>query len=63
MDLKLKAFPGAVHLFGIVITLRQIFTPQFDIPEPMQAALDHIDDRPLSWITVMALASVQPLSR
>ena len=43
MDLRLLVPPAAICLVGVVKALRQIFRPQFDLPDDMISALGSID--------------------
>ena len=50
MDLELKAMIGAVHLFGVVATLRRMYQPPRQLPDPIRIALTRIErnERPRS---------------
>ena len=43
MDLNLKALIGITYLIPIAVTLRKIYTPNFDMPESIALVVAKID--------------------
>ena len=43
MDLNLKALIGITYLIPIAITLRKIYTPNFDLPDQLSLAIAKLE--------------------